>query len=73
MDIGALAPDDPRGEGSDLDPQHVEAIFALLKRFGEGKGKGGKLGSPAAPPVSGGGEGKGAGGTGLLGGVLAVP
>eukprot|EP00969_Alexandrium_andersonii_P248723 10991237-Alexandrium_andersonii.AAC.1 len=38
MEVGALVPEDSGGE-QDLSPRQVEAVYALLKRFGKGKGK----------------------------------
>eukprot|EP00969_Alexandrium_andersonii_P204171 9021279-Alexandrium_andersonii.AAC.1 len=66
MEVGALVPEESDG-GQDLNPQQVEALYALFKRLGKGKGKGGKPDSPAVPPNGGGGKGKGKGGKGFQG------
>eukprot|EP00969_Alexandrium_andersonii_P350392 15433145-Alexandrium_andersonii.AAC.1 len=73
MEVGAPTPGDSGGE-RDLDPQQVDAVYALRKRFDEDKGEGGKPDSPDAPPNGGGGgKGKRKGGEGFQGGALAVP
>eukprot|EP00969_Alexandrium_andersonii_P156515 6919472-Alexandrium_andersonii.AAC.1 len=64
MEVRALTPDDSGGR-QELDLQQADATYALLKRFGKGKGKGGKPESLVAPPNGGGAKGKGKGGEGF--------
>eukprot|EP00969_Alexandrium_andersonii_P237222 10471364-Alexandrium_andersonii.AAC.1 len=65
MDAGALEPEPPE---SDLGPQELQALFAVLQRAfrpGKGRGKGGKPSAPDAPgglASMGGAKGAGKGG-----------
>eukprot|EP00969_Alexandrium_andersonii_P032180 1405504-Alexandrium_andersonii.AAC.1 len=60
MEVGALTSEESDG-GQELSSQQVEALYALFKSLGKGKGKGGEPEFPAAPPNGGGGKGEGKG------------
>eukprot|EP00969_Alexandrium_andersonii_P337910 14934085-Alexandrium_andersonii.AAC.1 len=66
MEVGALGSEESDG-GQDLSPRQVDALQALFRRLGKGKGKGGKPDVIAGPPNGGGGKGKGEGGKGFQG------